>query len=169
MPLTSLRHADVRERIIVSDTGAALFAGRLADRIDERGNGDVEKALFTASAEDILEALPDGLDSIVTEKGRSFSGGQRQRLVLARALAADPEIPVPGRADQRRRRPHRGADRVPAAGPPRGSHHGRHDGQSAPARRRRRGGVPRRRAGRRGGHPRLLAGRRCGIPQCRRA
>lgn len=94
VPLTSLSHSVVRERIMVSDTGAALFAGRLADRIDERGNGDVEKALFTASAEDILEALPGGLDSVVTEKGRSFSGGQRQRLVLARALAADPEILV---------------------------------------------------------------------------
>ena len=94
VPLTSLAHAVVRERIIVSDTGASLFAGRLADRIDERGNGDVDRALATASAEDILEALPDGLDTIVTEKGRSFSGGQRQRLVLARALAADPEILV---------------------------------------------------------------------------
>ena len=93
-PLTSLRQEDVRQHIVVSDTGSALFAGRLGDRIDERGGGDVEKALFTASAEDILEALPDGLDSVVTEKGRSFSGGQRQRLVLARALAADPEILV---------------------------------------------------------------------------
>ncbi|GAA1925839.1 ABC transporter ATP-binding protein [Nocardioides hwasunensis] len=93
-PLTSLPHALVRERIMVSDTGAALFAGRLADRLDERGNGEVQQALATASAEDILDALPDGLDTVVTEKGRSFSGGQRQRLVLARALAADPEILV---------------------------------------------------------------------------
>ena len=94
IPLTSLPHAVVRERIVVSDTGAALFAGRLADRLDERGNGDVERALHTASAADVLEALPDGLDTVVTEKGRSFSGGQRQRLVLARALAADPEVLV---------------------------------------------------------------------------
>ena len=94
VPLTSLPHAVVRERIVVSDTQAALFAGRLADRIDERGKGDVDHALATASAEDILDALPDGLDTVVTEKGRSFSGGQRQRLVLARALAADPEILV---------------------------------------------------------------------------
>ena len=93
-PLTSLPHTVVRERILVSDTGAALFAGRLADRLDERGNGDVARALHTASAEDVLEALPDGLDTVVTEKGRSFSGGQRQRLVLARALAADPEVLV---------------------------------------------------------------------------
>jgi ABC-type multidrug transport system fused ATPase/permease subunit len=93
-PLTALRQADVRERILVSDTGAALFAGRLGDRIDERGGGDVARAVHTASAEDILEALPDGLDTVVTERGRSFSGGQRQRLVLARALAADPEVLV---------------------------------------------------------------------------
>ncbi|MCW2834345.1 MAG: yheI 1 [Nocardioides sp.] len=94
VPLTSLPHAVVRERIVVSDTQAALFAGRLADRIDERGKGGVDEALATASAKDILDALPDGLDTVVTEKGRSFSGGQRQRLVLARALAADPEILV---------------------------------------------------------------------------
>jgi ABC-type multidrug transport system fused ATPase/permease subunit len=93
-PLTSLRQEDVRRHIVVSDTGSALFAGRLGDRIDERGGGDVERAVHTASAEDILEALPDGLDSEVTERGRSFSGGQRQRLVLARALAADPEVLV---------------------------------------------------------------------------
>jgi ABC-type multidrug transport system fused ATPase/permease subunit len=93
-PLTALRQADVRERILVSDTGAALFAGRLGDRIDELGGGDVARAVHTASAEDILEALPDGLDTVVTERGRSFSGGQRQRLVLARALAADPEVLV---------------------------------------------------------------------------
>ncbi|NUR24573.1 MAG: ABC transporter ATP-binding protein, partial [Catenulispora sp.] len=49
-------------------------------------------ALHTAAAEDIIEALPEGLDAEITERGRSFSGGQQQRLRLARALLADPEV-----------------------------------------------------------------------------
>jgi ABC-type multidrug transport system fused ATPase/permease subunit len=94
VPLTSLSPDEVRRRILVSDSGALFFSGRLGDRLDVTGLGEVERALDTASAGDILEALPEGLDSIVAERGRSFSGGQRQRLVLARALSADPEILV---------------------------------------------------------------------------
>ncbi|MGZ6745114.1 MAG: ABC transporter ATP-binding protein [Nocardioides sp.] len=96
VPLTALRRAEVRARVVVSDTGAALFSGRLGDRLDTTGTGGdaVARALATASADDILEALPDGLDTVVAERGRTFSGGQRQRLVLARVLTADPEVLV---------------------------------------------------------------------------
>ena len=94
LPLDRVDPEVVRRRIVVSDTGSTLFSGRLEDQIDvrERGPELVAAALHTASAEDVLEALPEGMDTVVTERGRSFSGGQRQRLVLARALAADPEI-----------------------------------------------------------------------------
>lgn len=94
VPLERLPRDVVRRRILVSDTGSTLFSGELRAELDIRGNGPeaVAAALHAASAEDVLEALPDGLGSYVAERGRSLSGGQRQRLVLARALAADPEV-----------------------------------------------------------------------------
>ena len=94
VPLDRLPREVVRRRIVVSDTGSTLFSGSLRAQLDVRGQGDdaVSSALHAASAEDVLEAVADGLDAVVTERGRSFSGGQRQRLVLARVLAADPEV-----------------------------------------------------------------------------
>jgi ABC-type multidrug transport system fused ATPase/permease subunit len=96
VPLAGLRRHVVRRRIVVSDSAAGLFSGPLGEQLDIRGRGPaaVAAALETASAHDVLEALPDGLETLVAERGRSFSGGQRQRLVLARALAADPEVLV---------------------------------------------------------------------------
>ncbi|MGZ4429444.1 MAG: ABC transporter ATP-binding protein [Nocardioidaceae bacterium] len=96
VPLSGLPRAVVRRRIVVSDTGSTLFSGLLRQAVDIRGRGAgvVARAMGTASAEDVLDALPDGMETVVAERGRSFSGGQRQRLVLARALAADPEVLV---------------------------------------------------------------------------
>jgi ABC-type bacteriocin/lantibiotic exporter with double-glycine peptidase domain len=96
VPLEQLSRDVVRRRILVSDTGSNLFSGDLQEALDVHGHGleAVTAALSAASGEDILEALPGGLHAEVAERGRSFSGGQRQRLVLARALAADPEVLV---------------------------------------------------------------------------
>jgi ABC-type multidrug transport system fused ATPase/permease subunit len=100
VPLAALPLARLRERVLVADNDARLFAGRLADELagvagagaGAEGGSAITAALHTAAAEDILEALPEGLDTAVTERGRSFSGGQQQRLRLARALLADPEV-----------------------------------------------------------------------------
>ena len=59
-----------------------------------RDDEPIIEAISVANAEDILDALPDGLDSAVEERGRSFSGGQRQRLVLVRALLSGAEVLV---------------------------------------------------------------------------
>ncbi|MEV0149512.1 MULTISPECIES: ABC transporter ATP-binding protein [unclassified Nonomuraea] len=93
--LAALPIDEVRSRILVADNGARLFTGRLRDELDVRGHAsddDVRRALRAACAEDIVEALPDGLEASVAEGGREFSGGQQQRLRLARALVADPEV-----------------------------------------------------------------------------
>jgi ABC-type multidrug transport system fused ATPase/permease subunit len=94
VPLKDLRLATVRERILVADNDARLFTGPLRGDLDPQDTGRAPAALAAAAATDIVDALPGGLESEVAERGRTFSGGQQQRLRLARALVADPEILV---------------------------------------------------------------------------
>jgi ABC-type multidrug transport system fused ATPase/permease subunit len=97
VPLADLPLAAVRRRVVVSENDPRLFTGVLREELDPSGRHDdaaLLEALSVASGEDILEALPAGLDSEVEERGRSFSGGQRQRLALARALLTDAETLV---------------------------------------------------------------------------
>ena len=96
-PLADLPLRAVRRRIVVSEADPVLFSGTLRSELDPWGRADdasILDAISVANAEDVLEALPEGLGASVDERGRSFSGGQRQRLVLARALLADPEVLV---------------------------------------------------------------------------
>jgi ATP-binding cassette subfamily B protein len=53
---------------------------------------DLEKAIATAELHDFIATLPQGLETIVSERGTSLSGGQKQRVMLARALALNPRI-----------------------------------------------------------------------------
>ena len=53
---------------------------------------DLEKAIATAELKDFIDALPEGLDTVVSERGTSLSGGQKQRIMLARALALNPRV-----------------------------------------------------------------------------
>ena len=55
-------------------------------------DADIERAIQTAELHDLIDALPEGLDTIVSERGTSLSGGQKQRIMLARALALDPKV-----------------------------------------------------------------------------
>jgi ATP-binding cassette subfamily B protein len=52
----------------------------------------MKKAIDTAELNDLINILPNGLDTIVSERGNSLSGGQKQRIMLARALAINPTI-----------------------------------------------------------------------------
>ncbi|GIH04362.1 ABC transporter [Rhizocola hellebori] len=95
VPLSSATREQVRQRILVSDNNSRLFSGALREELDPTGRCDDEelrRAITAASAEDIVEALPEGLDAFVAERGREFSGGQQQRLRLVRALMTD--VPI---------------------------------------------------------------------------
>lgn len=121
--LTGLSVRDIRRRIVVSVTTPHLFAGRLIDNLvpaersgavdrgtghqdrsgtadtthgaaGDRGTASIQAALASAAVASEVAALPAGVESAVDERGRNFSGGQRQRLSLARALLTDAEILV---------------------------------------------------------------------------
>jgi len=95
--IADLPLATVRRRIVVSEIDPRLFTGSLREELDPHGVHDdstILSALSVAGGEDVMEALPCGLDSDVEERGRSFSGGQRQRLTLTRALLTDAEMLV---------------------------------------------------------------------------
>ncbi|RIQ21248.1 ABC transporter ATP-binding protein [Jiangella rhizosphaerae] len=97
MPLRSADVEDVRRRILVAGNEARVFAGPLRAELAAAGPADdarVLAALEVASAGDVLEALPDGLDTVVSSGGKEFSGGQLQRLRLARAVLAEPDVLV---------------------------------------------------------------------------
>jgi ATP-binding cassette subfamily B protein len=72
-----LFNLSVRENIAFSDTVKDL---------------DLEKAIETAELSDFIHTLPDGLNTVVSERGTSLSGGQKQRIMLARALALNPRV-----------------------------------------------------------------------------
>ena len=94
-PIDSYALADVRRAVVVSEIEPRLFSGFLRDELDPHGSsGDdgITAALEAASALDVLEALDDGFATWVEERGRSFSGGQRQRLSLVRALVSQADV-----------------------------------------------------------------------------
>jgi ATP-binding cassette, subfamily B, multidrug efflux pump len=75
-----------------------LFSGTVASNLrygrPDAGDGDLWEALEVAQASGFVQAMPEGIESPITQGGSNVSGGQRQRLCIARALVVQPEIYV---------------------------------------------------------------------------
>lgn len=93
--LRELPLQELRRRVLVAGNDAHLFSGRLRDELDPDGVHS-DQHLITmvraAAAEDVLAQSPQGFDVELTERAHEYSGGQQQRLRLARALLWDPEV-----------------------------------------------------------------------------
>ena len=94
--MQSLDLRTFRSRVSVVPQESVLFEGTIRDNVTY-GLRDVPDqvvldALRDANALEIVDALPDGWDTVVGERGARLSGGQRQRIAIARALIRDPRV-----------------------------------------------------------------------------
>ncbi len=98
VPLREFLLADLRRRIRIVPQKAVLFSGTIRENL-RWGNQDADdaalwQALTLAQARDFVEAMPQGLDTLLVQGGKNCSGGQRQRLCIARALVGRPSLLV---------------------------------------------------------------------------
>jgi ATP-binding cassette subfamily B protein len=93
--LADLRAAELRRAVALVPQQSNVFSGTVAEAIAfgrPVSREQIRAAAQLANADGFIEALPGGYDSRVEERGSNFSGGQLQRLAIARAVLGDPAI-----------------------------------------------------------------------------
>ena len=94
--IRNITMADLREEIGFVPQKGVLFSGTIASNLrfgkDDASDEQIKKAAEIAQASEFIEAKDDKYDSSIAQGGSNVSGGQKQRLAIARAIAKDPKI-----------------------------------------------------------------------------
>jgi ATP-binding cassette subfamily B protein len=94
--MNTLDLRSVRRSVSVVPQDSVLFTGSIRDNVtyglNHVDDGRVVQALRDANAWELVQELPDGLDTLLGERGARLSGGQKQRISIARALIRDPRV-----------------------------------------------------------------------------
>ena len=148
--ISKLTQQSLRQQVGVVLQEAFLFSDTVMNNLKYAREGATDEecieAAKQANAHEFIENLPQGYDTMLTERGANLSQGQRQMVTIARAMVADPKMHDPRRGHVQRRHPHReahpgrpaqadgGQDQLLHRAPPRhhprlGPHHGRQRGR----------------------------------------
>lgn len=96
--ISKMSQHHLREKIGFVPQKAVLFSGTIAENIrygkEDATDAEVQHAADTAQASEFITDMADGLDSVIAQGGNNVSGGQKQRLSIARALVRKPELYV---------------------------------------------------------------------------
>jgi len=93
--LADLKAAELRKAVALVPQQSNVFSGTVAEAIAfgrPASLEQIQEAARLANADGFIEALPDGYHARVEERGSNFSGGQLQRLAIARAVLGDPAV-----------------------------------------------------------------------------
>ena len=96
--VTSISDEELHHIIGIVPQKAVLFKGTIRSnmclRKEEASEEEILEALTVAQAKDFVLKKENGIDAVVEQEGKNFSGGQRQRLTIARALVGNPDIVI---------------------------------------------------------------------------
>ena len=94
--IRSYKLSQVRRFVVSVPQKASVISGTVAENIrmgkPDASDEEITEALKTAQAYEFIEKLPEGINAPVLQGGKNFSGGQKQRLTIARAVVSKPDV-----------------------------------------------------------------------------